>query len=170
MPAESDQVRLVPIAPSAYGELRDLADRIWRAVYPGIITADQIDYMLERMYSPEAVMRDVSAGIAYRWIETGEARAGFLAHDALRPGTDTFLHKCYVDPGRHRRGIGTSALSLIVEEATASGCTGIGLRVNRENENAISFYRKNGFEILREDCADIGGGYVMDDFILRLAL
>jgi len=37
--------------------ISELAGVIWRACYPGIITNEQIDYMLARMYSLD-VLRD----------------------------------------------------------------------------------------------------------------
>ena len=47
--------------------VRRLADVVWRAYYPGIVPLAQIDYMLARGYSDEALaklVRDEGAGLA----------------------------------------------------------------------------------------------------------
>jgi len=44
------------------------------------------------------------------------------------------------------------------------------LGVNRFNEKAIRAYRRNGFAIREELKTDIGGGFVMDDFIMEKGL
>ena len=46
----------------------------------------------------------------------------------------------------------------------------IGLRVNIYNTNSIAAYEKFGFKTIAEDVADIGGGYVMDDYIMEMKL
>ena len=43
------------------------------------------------------------------------------------------------------------------------------LNVNRNN-NAVSFYRKMGMEILGQGDFDIGSGYYMNDYIMSLDL
>jgi ribosomal protein S18 acetylase RimI-like enzyme len=38
--------------------------------------------------------------------------------------------------------------------------------VNRNNAQAIAAYRRNGFDVAREVVVDIGGGFMMDDFVM----
>jgi ribosomal protein S18 acetylase RimI-like enzyme len=40
------------------------------------------------------------------------------------------------------------------------------LTVNKRNTRAIAAYRRNGFTVLEAVVADIGGGFVMDDFLM----
>ena len=42
--------------------------------------------------------------------------------------------------------------------------------MNRFNEKAIGAYRRNGYAIRQELKTDIGGGFVMDDFIMEKRL
>ena len=42
------------------------------------------------------------------------------------------------------------------------------LAVNKRNAAAIAAYRKHGFEIVEAVVKDIGGGFVMDDYIMEL--
>jgi hypothetical protein len=43
------------------------------------------------------------------------------------------------------------------------------LQVNKQN-NAQQFYSKHGFTIREASILEIGGGYIMDDYIMELAL
>jgi ribosomal protein S18 acetylase RimI-like enzyme len=38
--------------------------------------------------------------------------------------------------------------------------------VNKGNARAIAFYRKHGFDIAESVVVDIGGGFVMDDYVM----
>jgi ribosomal protein S18 acetylase RimI-like enzyme len=42
--------------------------------------------------------------------------------------------------------------------------------VNKRNERAINSYRKYGFAVRETVVDDIGGGFVMDDFIMEKKL
>jgi ribosomal protein S18 acetylase RimI-like enzyme len=44
------------------------------------------------------------------------------------------------------------------------------LAVNKHNAQAIAAYRKNGFRVADAVVKDIGGGFVMDDYIMELAV
>ena len=48
-------VTLTPVAEPDFAVLRELAGTIWRQHYAGIISADQIDYMLAARFSDEAL-------------------------------------------------------------------------------------------------------------------
>ena len=40
------------------------------------------------------------------------------------------------------------------------------LQVNKRNTGAIGFYRAAGFKVVREAVFEIGGGFVMDDYVM----
>ena len=42
------------------------------------------------------------------------------------------------------------------------------MTVNRNNTGSVAAYEKMGFQKVREQVAEIGGGYVMDDYIMEL--
>ena len=46
----------------------------------------------------------------------------------------------------------------------------IYLTVNRNNKHAIEVYLKKNFKIAAEEVADIGCGFVMDDYIMELSI
>ena len=58
------------------------------------------------------------------------------------------------------------ALSFVEEQARKEGLPAIRLTVNKENTHAFEVYRHYGFQVADKVETDIGGGYVMDDFIM----
>ena len=86
--------------------LRDLAQRIWRECYPGIITPEQIEFMLGWMYSEGKVREELRAGITWEIAVEGDApgcnsAAGFLSFSREDDGR-VKLHKMYVLLERQR--------------------------------------------------------------------
>ena len=112
------------------GTIRSLADRIWRACYPGIISLEQIEYMLGKMYAPEAIRADLEVkGIRYLLIgPDGEAPLGFAAYGPGETEGEIFLHKLYIDPGRQRLGLGSALIREIGRRGRLAGARAIVLR------------------------------------------
>ena len=54
--------------------------------------------------------------------------------------------------------------------AVPSGKSCIYLTVNKYNSGSIEVYKKLGFTVADQVVTDIGGGYVMDDYIMEKAL
>jgi len=147
--------------------IASLAHRIWKAHYPDIITQEQIDYMLEAMYSRDSLLRQMKEDHAFTLAYEGADAIGFLSV-SKKQERDYFIHKFYIDSSRQKRGIGkalfTHVLSLLNQPKR------IELTVNRMNYKAINFYFKLGFAIERCEDFDIGSGYFMNDFVMRYGL
>jgi GNAT superfamily N-acetyltransferase len=77
------------------------------------------------------------------------------------------LNKLYVLPSAHGTGSGKALLHKAIEVAKAEGSASLYLQVNKHN-NAYTFYLKNGFIKESEFKFDIGNGFYMDDFVMRL--
>lgn len=146
--------------------LRSLADAIWRACYPGIITPAQIDYMLARMYAADHIAAELKDGVAWDLAWAGERPVGFLAYGPVEAMGAIKLHKLYLLPEFHGRGHGQHLLAHFHAEARRRGATRVHLQVNKANARALRAYERAGYRIERAAVADIGGGFVMDDFIL----
>lgn len=150
--------------------LRDLAHRIWHAHYPGIIAREQIDYMLARMYDAEVIRGELATGVAWDLARHAVEPAGFSAY-AFEAGTRRVkLHKLYLLPALHGQGFGRQMLEHIKAGSAALGAREIILQVNKQNIRALRAYERAGFKVREAVVTDIGGGFVMDDFILALEL
>jgi len=158
-------VVIEPAAPEHLAEIASLAAVIWRAHYPGIISPAQIDYMLARMYDVDVMRREFQSGIVYeRLLLDGQLR-GFSSYGAAAPN-ELKLHKLYIHPACQRRGFAALMLERVEEAARRRGCPVVVLTVNKRNANALAAYRKHGFAIRESVVADIGGGFVMDDYVM----
>jgi len=150
--------------------VRALADAIWRQHYPGIISGDQIDYMLVHGYSAEALSRFVTengAGLAIAEIDGRPVGfAAWYRDDA----TTTKLDKLYVLPEHHGSGVGRALIEHVAALARGRGGTTLTLNVNRNNTGAIRAYERCGFAIRERGDFPIGDGFVMEDFIMARVL
>jgi ribosomal protein S18 acetylase RimI-like enzyme len=171
MENSSPSVRLEEVSPDQAADVEAMACRIWPTAYRDIISREQIEFMLSWMYAPETIAREMAEeNVRYFWIVAESEKVGFLAAGPFSEGDQTHLHKCYVLSEHHGRGFGSCALKILADRLRDLAVRELELRVNRNNLAAIKFYQKGGFDIVAEDKADIGGGYVMDDFIMRLIL
>ena len=107
------------------------------------------------------------AGFTYRQLRADGADAGVCSFDLTkrdeRGGAE--LHKLYTLPAYWGRGLGRLALDEICRRCREAGATSVWLRVNKGNARAQKAYRAAGFANVRAVCTDIGGGFVMDDFV-----
>lgn len=145
--------------------IQRLSRRIWRAHYPGIISPEQIEYMLAKMYAVE-VLKDEMERQGYRYVLAVQDNEpiGYLAFRMDRGTASMLLSKIYLDPAHHAKGIGRRMLDHAAHEARQEGCATITLFVNKKNEKAIRAYERFGFTIAESIVTDIGNGFVMDDY------
>lgn len=163
----------ITISPLKDAEIDDvirLARRIWHAHYPGIITVEQIDYMLERGYTPTVIRNEIEhQEIIWEVIRDTHDMIGFLSVGPFGDST-LKLHKLYLLPEHHGRGIGAMALAEVERIAHSKKAGTLILNVNRHNSKAINAYRRAGWQVDHETVLDIGNGYVMDDFVMAKKL
>ncbi len=164
---EKIPVRFVAAAPDDIPVIGNLARHIWHAHYPGIITVEQIEYMLAWMYSEETLARDMREGCRFELMLAADgAPVGFMAY--LPKESGVFLSKLYVLSEWHGRGLGRAALEALRARAEGFGLRSLYLVVNKRNEKAIRAYERFGMYRESDVVSDIGGGFVMDDWQMRL--
>ena len=161
-------VILRPVLKEEYGVVRELAETIWPVCYKDILSAEQIEYMMDMMYAAEVIAEDVAEGVRYYFIESDGKIAGYLAWGPWHavPGTAK-LHKLYLLADQQGRGIGGSAIELVKQQCRAAGCIRLRLNVNRQNANAIKCYTGNGFTMVQLENNDIGNGFFMTDYVME---
>ena len=148
-----------------------LAHEIWHRHYPGIIPVAQIDYMLARGYTPEALtiyLTRPHAGLALAMHDAEPV--GFVGWHPLETAGTMKLDKLYLLPEHHGSGIGRALIEHVVARARSAGCRAVTLNVNRSNTGSIRAYERCGFTISERGDFPIGNGYVMEDFIMRREL
>jgi ribosomal protein S18 acetylase RimI-like enzyme len=164
---------LAPVTEPEFPVLRELADTIWRQHYAGIISAAQIDYMLAGRFSDEALREHVRA--ADRWLEllrVSGTPVGYCGYELAsidgeeRAAADMKLGQLYVLDSHRGMGLGRFMLGHIEGRARELGRRLLWLQVNKRNTGAIGFHRAAGFEVIRDAVFEIGGGFVMDDYVM----
>jgi len=151
--------------------VRRLADVVWRAYYPGIVPLPQIDSMLARGYSDDALatfVRDEGAGLAIARV--GGDLAGFAAWRRAGEPATTKLDKLYVSMSLHGRGIGRTLIAHVEDAARRDGARTLILNVAKRNVKAIAAYQSCGFSTREATKIDIGDGFFMDDYVMVKAL
>ena len=167
---------LVEIRPATLEDrslIRSISERTWPSTYGHIISQEQIDFMLDWMYSDESLAGQFEKGHQFFIAQLNGSDIGFCSVSA-EPLDETGniqnaykLNKLYVLPAAHGTGSGTALLNKAIEIAKTSGSTSLFLQVNKNN-NAYEFYLKKGFIKESEFKFDIGNGFYMDDYVMRL--
>ncbi len=141
-----------------------LARDIWHHYYPNIISMEQIEYMLAKMYKKESLIEQMTEkNDVFYLININNEPKGFISITQTGEG-DYFLSKFYILQTTAAKGKGTRAFKQLLSVLQPNT---ISLTVNRQNYKSINFYFKNGFVIEKVADFDIGNGFVMNDFVMK---
>lgn len=146
-----------------------LARDIWEEFYVPIIGRAQVDYMVPKFQSREAMRAQLSSGYEYFMIRLDSRPVGYIAVEVKRAERELFLSKFYLHSSTRGTGLGRRAMGFVEEIAKLRDLTSIWLTVNKGNPS-IQIYEKLGFAKERAIVMDIGNGFVMDDYVMRKML
>ncbi len=148
--------------------VRAIANEVWPKTYGSILSQTQLDYMMDMMYSVEALqMQANEKNHHFILAKANNVSVGFASYEFEANATDkTKIHKIYVLSSQQGKGTGKILLDFIANEAKSQNNSAVFLNVNKYN-SAQFFYTKLGFEITEEVVIDIGQGYIMDDYVME---
>ena len=153
--------------PEAISQVAKLAKEIWNQHYSPIIGNEQVSYMLDTIQSEDAIKQQINEGYKYYTIIDNlidnQVEAGYFS--VQDKAEKLFLSKLYVIDFCRGKGIGKQAIKFIKSNFDNYI---IQLTVNKNNSDSIAFYKNVGFEIVNDVVTDIGGGFVMDDYIMEM--
>ncbi|MFF2089360.1 GNAT family N-acetyltransferase [Paenibacillus sp. NPDC058174] len=143
-----------------------LASEIWNDYYISLISREQIEYMVEKYQSVHAINDQIEEeGYEYYLLQLNGQNVGYLG---VKPEADKlFLSKFYILKAYRGKGYASVAMAYLLQICNAHKLSSIWLTVNRFNDAAIAVYEKKGFKKVQTQVADIGNGYVMDDYIME---
>lgn len=147
-----------------------LAEKIWHECFVGIISLEQIGYMVEKFQSYNAMKDQIeNQGYYYLAVHDDDDICGYIA---VKPEKDDrfFLSKLYLRKDKRGQGIASKMLERVFEEAKNSGKSRVYLTVNKHNDHAVRVYEKTGFQTVECVVTDIGNGFVMDDYVMEYKL
>ena len=149
--------------------IRSLADIVFPHTYREILSTEQLDYMMDWMYSDESLRRQMIAEGHLYYIAYKEGEP--VGYVSIQPeGEHTFhLQKIYVLPSCQGCHIGKRLFEKaiqVIKEIHPGPCQ-MRLNVNRNNK-AVTFYERLGMKKVAQGDFPIGNGYYMNDYIMGL--
>jgi RimJ/RimL family protein N-acetyltransferase len=156
----------------------ELAREIWLEYYPPVIGREQAEYMIATLQSAAAIAEQARGRLRYFLLHAMRAGGapvvehanselvGYAAVETRAPAL--FISKLYLLAHARGHGLGQRALRALSDHARSLGLRRLELTVNRNNRIALDAYARFGMSIVGEQVAEIGGGYVMDDFVLSV--
>lgn len=155
--------------PQEIEQIAQMADEIWHEYFTPIIGERQVVYMLDKFQSAPAITRQIrEENMQYFRIIQDSVMAGYTG--IREKGDGLFLSKLYIEKSHRGQGLARQAMAFLTDFCRSRELPKIWLTVNRHNAPTIAVYKKLGFVIAQEQAAPIGGGFVMDDYIMEKAL
>lgn len=148
-----------------------VANTTWPITYGEILSKEQLDYMMDLIYSDESLINQIQKHEQLFYIAYEETSVlAFLAIEHnYKDEAVTRIHKIYILPEAQGKGIGKLLIDAVQKFAYENNSTSLSLNVNRFNK-ALAFYQKLGFEIIAEENIEIGNGYLMEDYKMEKKL
>ena len=188
------EIQITPAGLTDIAFIRSVSERTWPSTYGHIISQEQIDFMLDWMYSDASLEKQMNTGCEFyiasikkedgQWDAVGfcsvspeeeEEKAAEEEEEEENNSTEKVagskahkLNKLYVLPSAQGTGAGKALLNKSIEVAKAADSSSLFLQVNKLN-TAYTFYLKHGFIKEAEFKFDIGNGFFMDDYVMRLS-
>lgn len=162
---------LTPLQEAEFDAVAGIARTIWHAHYDPMIGAAQVDYMLGRRFTAEALRAYVGAADrGFDVLRVDGALAGYCSYARTATPDELKLEQLYLLPALHGRGLGGMMLRHVEAQARRLGCTSVMLQVAKANAGSIAVYERAGYSIREPILIDIGAGYVMDDYVMAKRL
>lgn len=151
--------------------INKMAQIVFPATYQEILSKEQLDFMMDWMYSPENLRKQMEEeGHIYYIAYKEEEAAGYVS---IQPEGEHLFHlqKIYVLPhfqGCHLGKVLFEQAIKAIKEIHPEACE-MHLNVNRNNK-ALQFYEHLGMKKITEGDFHIGNGYYMNDYIMGLKI
>lgn len=149
--------------------IENLARVIWPVSFKEMISSAQIEYMLDWMYNQKKLNDNFRKGHKFAVCTQNNELSGFISFETKIDKSTVHIHKLYVHHLIQKKGIGKQLLDYAIKEALRKKMTSVDLFVNRTNP-AVLFYKHLGFTIEEEIDLDIGNGYFMNDYRMKLKI
>ncbi len=147
---------LTPFTKQDFEGLYDFMLPIWKDTYVGVISSEQIDFLVNKYFKSENVATFLQKGYEYFKILNG----GVLIF--LERENDVFLDKLYLSENLRGKNVPSLVFDFLLSRKKD-----ITLNVNRGNKRAVKCYLKNGFEIELSHDVVLENGMINTDYVMR---
>ena len=152
--------------------IEELAQEIFRETYKVMLSPEQIDYMMDWMYSQENLRRQILLlGHIYHIVYEGDTPVGYISLE--QQGERLWhLQKIYLRPGLQGKSIGKQMFLFAVDYIRRNSAlpATMELNVNRDNVKAWRFYEHMGMHKASQGDFHIGNGFYMTDYIMAMEI
>ena len=149
----SDSISLITITVNDAALLLKLMHTIYVPSYKHL-WQDGGDWYVKNTFNSDVLKEELSdKNAAYYFVEHQNEKTGILRIIHNVPYKDfenkkaTKLHRIYLDPKIHGKGIGKLLMDWSTEEATKNNSQLLWLEVMDTQEQALKFYKKLGYQI-----------------------
>ncbi len=158
-------ITLHPIGSDQIEDVRRLAMDIWPKAYRNIIGPDKVDQMLADLYSYEALEAEMNEGHQFWIARHNDFDVAYAS--AYQDGDRLWLRKLYC----RQEFRGLSIGMMLMDEAikTFPKARSLGLNVNKDNEPAISYYKKHGF-VVEAEVPVVMGAFHFQDLVMSKSI
>ena len=167
----SIMIKIIEATEKDFKTIQEIAHITWPDTYGSILSKDQLKFMLDLFYSEEALRKNVAED-GHHFLLAIEAGIclGFadIEHN-YKQNNRTRIHKIYILPEEQGKGIGRLLIDKIEILAKENQSSHLSLNVNRFN-NALLFYQRLGFEIIKEEDIKLDFGYLMEDYQMEKSI
>lgn len=170
------EYKIIKASESELKVVHDMADIVFRHTYRDILSPEQMEYMMEWMYSTSNLKKQLDEGHVYHIAYSDGKPSGYVSvqHEGIDAKGKTVFHlkKLYVLPSQQGNGLGSLLFETAlryVRETNGYKPARIELNVNRNNPS-VGFYLHLGMRILRQRDFHIGDGFYMNDYIMGLEI
>lgn len=148
--------------------IQNIALKTWPDTFENILSHEQIQYMLEWMYNPTSLSKQIADENFYFYLAfIDKIPCGFISAEVnYNHSQTTKVHKLYILPAYQGQGVGKKLVNKILSIATQNNNIKLTLNVNKNNP-AKYFYEKIGFILVKEELIDIGNNFFMNDFVFE---
>lgn len=157
-------------------QMAEFAGSIFFEYYDSYLPAGQAEYMKNKFLSEKAIAEKISenhdpkVNFEFAVDETTGEKTGFICYWIQKDEdgkNECYLDKYYLSSQFRGKGFGKQMMDHLKIFCVENQLKQISLNVNKYNKT-VAIYEKLGFKNIRSEVNDIGNGYVMDDFVMRL--
>ncbi len=144
--------------------VRKIAEKSWKYTYKNIYNNEFIEYWIDKYYNLNSIKNDIEKSIdnknpLFYGLFDDNIMIGFIEIDKI----NKILLRFYLAPEYTGKGYGTYLLKNVEEIIVNEKIESLILYVNQLNFNAVKFYKKNSFKIIKEDNED----YIMEKYYIK---
>ena len=162
----SSKVQIRKASLNDISHVQAIAYATWPVAYGKLLREDELNYMLEEIYSTSSLAQQIHNNHQFLLAVVDDNPIGFGSF-SNENGTTYKLQKLYVLPTVQKSGVGKMILQTIISTVKSLGGEVLTLNVKRDNVARL-FYERHGFVVVEEVDIDIGNGYWMRDYLMRL--